>query len=263
MLAEVAEGVFVRQSRFCLSNATVITSDGRALLVDPGIDGTDLDDLADDVAALDVAVVAGFATHPHWDHVLWHRRFGLDVPRYATTTCAATARQRLTALRDMTATQAPGAPLDLVGGLSPLPEPAEGVPWDGPGVRVVEHRGHAPGHAAIVVAGADLLVAGDMLSDVEIPLLDPRSADPAGDYLAGLDRLESAASDAVAVVPGHGSVAYGDDISKRFAADRSYVTALQHGVDPADPRVGPQAGYGTDWLPEAHERNTRLARGGS
>jgi hypothetical protein len=28
-------------------------------------------------------VVAGFSAHPHWDHLLWHPRFG-DVPRYAT-----------------------------------------------------------------------------------------------------------------------------------------------------------------------------------
>jgi hypothetical protein len=28
-------------------------------------------------------VVAGFSTHPHWDHLLWHPRLG-DVPRYAT-----------------------------------------------------------------------------------------------------------------------------------------------------------------------------------
>ena len=53
------------------------------ILVDPGIDGSDLNQLADDLDWLGIPVVAGFSTHPHWDHLLWHSRFG-DVPRYAT-----------------------------------------------------------------------------------------------------------------------------------------------------------------------------------
>jgi glyoxylase-like metal-dependent hydrolase (beta-lactamase superfamily II) len=53
------------------------------ILVDPGIDGSDLKQLADDLDRLGIPVVAGFSTHPHWDHLLWHSRFG-DVPRYAT-----------------------------------------------------------------------------------------------------------------------------------------------------------------------------------
>ena len=51
------------------------------LLVDPGIDGSDLNQLADDLDRLGLPVVAGFSTHPCWDHLLWHHRFG-DAPRY-------------------------------------------------------------------------------------------------------------------------------------------------------------------------------------
>ena len=39
-------------------------------------------------------VVAGFATHPDWDHVLWHDAFG-EAPRYGTARCAATIQARL------------------------------------------------------------------------------------------------------------------------------------------------------------------------
>jgi glyoxylase-like metal-dependent hydrolase (beta-lactamase superfamily II) len=46
--------------------------------------------LADDVDRLGIPVVAGFCTHPHWDHLLWHHRFG-DVPRYATPAAAQVA----------------------------------------------------------------------------------------------------------------------------------------------------------------------------
>ena len=57
--------------------------EGGLILVDPGIDGSELNQLADDLDRLGLPVVAGFSTHPHWDHLLWHPRFGA-VPRYAT-----------------------------------------------------------------------------------------------------------------------------------------------------------------------------------
>jgi hypothetical protein len=37
---------------------------------------------------------------------------------------------------------------------------------------IVEHQAHAIGHAAVLLADRGLLLAGDMLSDVLIPLLD-------------------------------------------------------------------------------------------
>src|SRR6187399_340394 len=87
MLNEVADGVWVRQSEWVWSNAVVVRAEDGLVLVDPGIDGADLEKLADDVGRLGVPVVAGFSTHLHWDHLLWHARFG-DVPRYATTSSA-------------------------------------------------------------------------------------------------------------------------------------------------------------------------------
>ena len=83
MLNQVADGVWVRQSEWVWSNAVVVRGEDGLILVDPGIDGADLDQLADDVDGLGIPVVAGFSTHCHWDHLLWHSRFG-DVPRYAT-----------------------------------------------------------------------------------------------------------------------------------------------------------------------------------
>src|SRR5215207_7795133 len=114
MLSEVADGVWVRQSEWVWSNATVVRGDGGLILVDPGIDGADLHELADDVDRLGLPVVAGFSTHCHWDHLLWHARFG-DVPRYATaanTHAAEAVRERAQA---MAAESASGVPLELMG----------------------------------------------------------------------------------------------------------------------------------------------------
>src|SRR5207237_9926993 len=87
MLNQVADGVWVRQSSWVWSNAIAVRGESGLILVDPGIDGSDLNQLADDLDRLGLPVVAGFSTHPHWDHLLWHPRFG-DVPRYATLAAA-------------------------------------------------------------------------------------------------------------------------------------------------------------------------------
>jgi glyoxylase-like metal-dependent hydrolase (beta-lactamase superfamily II) len=84
------------------------------------------------------------------------------------------------------------------------------VPWDGPQARIVEHQAHAPGHAALLIEERGVLVAGDMLSDVLIPMLDLNdTADPIEDYLAALRLLEGARPKephAARREPGHGSV---------------------------------------------------------
>src|SRR4029453_16131102 len=90
MLNQVADGVWVRQSEWVWSNAIVGRGGDGLILVAPGIDGSDLDELADDVERLGIPVAAGFSTHLHWDHLLWHSRFG-DVPRYATLDAARAA----------------------------------------------------------------------------------------------------------------------------------------------------------------------------
>src|SRR5215475_1942573 len=92
MLTEVAKGVWVRQSEWVLTNAIAVMGDRGVLLVDPGVTGADLEELADDLDAAGLPVIAGLSTHPHWDHLLWHPRFG-DVPRYATPAGARAASE--------------------------------------------------------------------------------------------------------------------------------------------------------------------------
>jgi hypothetical protein len=71
MLKQVSDGLWVRRSEWVWSNAVFVRGEGGLILVDPGIDGSDLSQLADDVDRLDIPVVAGFSTRPHWDHLLW------------------------------------------------------------------------------------------------------------------------------------------------------------------------------------------------
>jgi glyoxylase-like metal-dependent hydrolase (beta-lactamase superfamily II) len=256
MFEEIASGVLVRQSAFCQSNTILVRDAGSALLVDPGTDGDDLIGLADDLDARGVVVTLGFSTHPHWDHLLWHERFG-DVARYGTAKCVSMARERLEPNQEMASRLAPGAPLLTLDRLVAVPPGSTQIPWPSRSIRILKHDGHAPGHAGLLIEDVRVLIAGDMLSDVEIPLFDPRGADPPGDYSVALDLLASASADMV--IPGHGSVANGAEVGSRIEADRRYLRALLAGDDPADPRLASDAIYGPDWLPESHQRNVELA----
>jgi len=248
MLNQVADGVWVRQSEWVWSNAIAVRGESGLILVDPGIDGSDLNQLADDLDRLGIPVVAGFSTHPHWDHLLWHPRFG-DVPRYATAACARAAGEARERGQEMAAESAEGIPLELLGLLTPLP--ADGGPVPG---EIVEHQAHAIGHAAVLLADRGVLLAGDMLSDVLIPLLDPRRPGQVDVYESALDRLGEAARHADVLVPGHGAVAEGSEVAARLAADRAYIGALRRGEKSADARLS------QDWLSGPHQSNLEQAR---
>ncbi len=234
MLDEVADGVWVRQSEWVWSNAIVVRGDSGLILVDPGIAGSDLFELADDVDRLGVPVVAGFSTHPHWDHLLWHPRFG-DVPRYATAAGAHAAGGARERGQKMAAESASGIPLDLFGLVTPLPEDGGGVPGE-----ILEHEAHAVGHAAVLLADRGVLIAGDMLSDVLVPILGPPRPDQLDVYEAALDRLGEATGHVDVVIPGHGAVARGLEVAARLAVDRAYIDALRRGEQPVDERFGPR-----------------------
>jgi glyoxylase-like metal-dependent hydrolase (beta-lactamase superfamily II) len=254
--------VLIHESEFCQSNAVVVRGRAGVLLIDPGIRGDEMADFADDLRELDQPVVAGFSTHPHWDHLLWHARLG-TASRYGTARCAATVQDLLSDARAkdrIAADQIPPdiakrVPLDLLGLITGLPAEAAQIPWDGPHVRIIEHQGHAPGHAALLIEERGVLVAGDMLSDVLIPMLDlDYAADPIEDYLVGLRLLESVADDVDVVIPGHGSIGGADQVHPRIDQDRAYVHGLRDPHVLSDPRVGPLAKDGWDWVAGVHAR---------
>jgi glyoxylase-like metal-dependent hydrolase (beta-lactamase superfamily II) len=257
MLKQAAEGVLVHQSELLQNNAVVVQGRAGVLIIDPGVTGSEMACLANDLRKLGQPVVAGFSTHHDWDHVLWHAELG-KAPRYGTARCAASMRDLLSNA-DWKARVAEGLPpeiaeeipLDLFGLITGLPETTQ-IPWDGPKVRIIEHQAHALGHAALLIEERRVLVAGDMLSDVLIPILDLNAADPIKDYLAALRLLEGVAGDVDVFIPGHGSVGGADQLRARIDQDRAYVQALRENQVVSDPRIGPSAKKGWEWVSDVH-----------
>jgi len=248
-LTEIAPGVLVGTSSYALTTTTLVVGSSGCLLIDPAVTVAELAALAAALRARGLRPAAAWSTHPHWDHVLWSTEFG-DAPRYAAPAAVTAAKTGRDGILAAVQQDAPGHDLSLVGRLGPLD--ASAIPWDGPQARLIVHDGHAPGHGAVFLPGPGVLVAGDMCSDAEIPLLDTLAADPLGDYRTGLERL-AAVPGVRQVIPGHGHVGDAAEFRRRLALDSEYLDAIAGGRPSSDPRLAGCA----DWLRVTHEEQVR------
>jgi glyoxylase-like metal-dependent hydrolase (beta-lactamase superfamily II) len=155
------------------ASGVVAGRDGAVLLVDPGVLPDELAGLAAELTAAGLRPAAGVATHAHWDHVLWAGGLG-PAPRFATRATA-----ELVAARRGELVERPLAEwgdehyvrfdVKLAGRLEAAPDDGA-IPWPGPPVRLMPAGGHCPGHAAVLVPDDGVVFAGDMLSELEVPL---------------------------------------------------------------------------------------------
>jgi glyoxylase-like metal-dependent hydrolase (beta-lactamase superfamily II) len=249
---EVAPGIYVATAQKYTTNTTIVAGDGGGcLLVDPAVSVADLTALARGLSARGLRPVAGWSTHPHWDHLLWSRALG-EVPRFATPRAVAAAAREEAGLISDVEKGAPGHDLTVFARVQPLI--GHEIDWRGPRALIYAHEGHAPGHGAVFLPDSGVLLAGDMCSDVEIPLLDLESADPFLGYREGL-RLLADIPGVRVVVPGHGRVGDGAELHRRIAADLAYLDALRGGDDIGDPRLT------EEWLRAEHARQRARAAG--
>ena len=228
---EIAPGVHVMTSRRYATTSTVVVADREALVIDPCWDADELAGVADFLSAAGIACAAGLATHLHYDHVLWHPELG-DAPRWSSAWAAAQWAGDRASLVEPLIGDIPDDLVEIAGRVEALPE--SGLPWRGRGIVLHEHDAHARGHLAIEIADSGVLLAGDMLSDIELPYPDPNEADLAN-YLAGLDRLADVVRRSRMVVPGHGTPTYSP--MDRLDADRRYLDAVMAGRTVDDPRL--------------------------
>ncbi|MCU0519604.1 MAG: MBL fold metallo-hydrolase [Anaerolineae bacterium] len=211
------------------TNAGVFLDAGEAYLLDPGITPTELDAVATFVAAHGADVRGIVVTHAHWDHLLGPTRF----PRARVFAAAGYAAVVSEHGDDLVRQVAAWRSADGQPGLDVFVPPAPDVMFDdricihlgARSLRLMIARGHAPDHVVLYEPSAGLLWAGDMLSDVEIPMV----MDTFSHYLQTLDRLSHL--DVRVLVPGHGTVT--DDaveIRGRFERDQAYLAAMRECV---------------------------------
>jgi hydroxyacylglutathione hydrolase len=248
---EVASGVWVATARKYTTTTTIVAgTDGGCLLVDPAVSVADLAALAGWLAVRGLRPAVGWSTHPHWDHLLWSAALGA-APRYATPRAVAVAAREEAGLIEGVTDGAPGHDLTLFARVTALT--GREIDWPGPRAVVLAHDAHAPGHGAVFLPGTGVLIAGDMCSDIEIPLPGLDTANPFRDYRDGLALLADTAGVEV-LVPGHGHVGDGPEFRRRVAADLAYLDAVAAGTDIPDERLT------EDWLRTEHERALALAR---
>jgi glyoxylase-like metal-dependent hydrolase (beta-lactamase superfamily II) len=161
------------------------------------------------------------ATHADWDHLLGRLAF----PDAALGVCETTAA-RLTgapgeAARELRAfdeqwyVQRP-APLQL-GSVQALPVPGR-VDIGSAELELHPADGHTVDGMAVWIPWARVLIAGDYLSPVEIPMVVDRGA-----YRATLERLRPLVEAADWVVPGHGDVLDGARALAILREDMQYL----------------------------------------
>lgn len=156
--------------------------------------------------------------------MLWHAGLG-SPPRLASVGATAYAARHRAELVDALGPDWPEELAPFVGDVAPS---ATVGSWG----ELVIHDAHAPGHSAVWLPASRVLLAGDMLSDIELPLAEQTGLVA---YDAGLETLRPYAERAALVVTGHGSPTAAG--AERWRADREYLDAVLAGRASDDERL--------------------------
>src|SRR3954451_13724738 len=102
----------------------------------PGCAATNMTCLANDLRELGQPVVAGFSTHPHWDHLLWRASLGHGAPLrhgvlrgHRPRSAVRRGREGPHRRDDPARHRRAGTP-DLLGLITGVPANTVRIPWD-------------------------------------------------------------------------------------------------------------------------------------
>lgn len=227
---DLGDGIRVRHSAAFQMTSTVLLDPEHAVVVDPGVLPSELDDVARVVGEAGAGEVTVIFTHPHWDHVVgraWfpgartiaHDGFTAVVRRDAAHIDEAAAKCAAGHGEQWTRTFAPFKPDDPVSGIRFL----KLGPWK---LVLRDAPGHSQEQLTVHLPERRTLLAADMLSDVEIPGL----CGPPALYRTTLEQLVPLAEHGAieTLVPGHGAIARdADTVRARFRHDLDYLKALK------------------------------------
>jgi glyoxylase-like metal-dependent hydrolase (beta-lactamase superfamily II) len=217
------------------TTSTAIRASDEGLLIDSPLYPEELRALANVLEQAEFPISGLLATHGDWDHLLGRLAFPQAALGVAQSTVARLAAQPGAAqrkLRDFDAEHyvQRSAPLSL-GTLQSLPVPGTLELGAAHEMELYEATGHTGDGVAFWIPWVGVLVCGDYLSPVEIPMLSPGGSLHA--YRATVTKLSELAGEAGWVVPGHGAPLGGEQAVQIAQEDLAYLDALERDPDGA------------------------------
>jgi glyoxylase-like metal-dependent hydrolase (beta-lactamase superfamily II) len=245
------EDVIAVTSRAYATGSVLVRNGGEAFLVDSPVFPDELEILPGIAAQSQFNVVGILATHADWDHLLGRYAFP-EAPLGMAESSAArlinepgAAQRKLREFDDELYVTRP-APLSLPGSQR-LDTPGY-IDIGEQALQVHPADGHTVDGMAVWVPWARVLIAGDYLSPVEIPMISEGGSVSA--YLATLNRLEALVQEAEHVVPGHGGPIDAQRALAILREDRAYLEGLPDSALPLARRSKAQK--------QIHEQNLRV-----
>jgi glyoxylase-like metal-dependent hydrolase (beta-lactamase superfamily II) len=221
--------VIVATSAIWQTNCAVIRSAEESFLVDSPILPAELDSLKALIEQAGFPAPSGLlATHADWDHLLGRLAFPGVTLGCAESTAARMKASPGEAQRELRTFDEEhlierDRPLAL-GAIQALPVPGSCEIGESE-LELHPAGGHTGDGMVVLVSWAGVLLVGDYLSTVELPVLGAGSTVAA--YLAMLERLCPIIERAEHIVPGHGPVLNGAQALTALEEDVAYLEALR------------------------------------
>ncbi len=210
------------------TTCTAVRGGGEGFVIDSPVYPEELRALPEVLTQAGFPASGLLTTHADWDHLLGRLAFP-----GASLGCGESSAQRLAGepgraqrrLRDFDAEHYVPRPQPLaLGGVQVLPVPGKLELGEGHEIELLAADGHTADGTAFWLPWLALLVCGDYLSPVEIPMLSPGGG--VGTYRATLERLAPLVTQAEWVVPGHGAPQSGERAAEILQEDLDYLSAL-------------------------------------
>ena len=210
------------------TTATGIRAGGEAMLIDSPYFPEELELLPALLAQAGFEVNALLATHGDFDHVLGRLAFPELSLGVAESTMLRLQNKPGEAQRELRNSDnesyvTRARPLAL-GGTQSLPVPGK-LELGGEELELHPAEGHTADGMAVFAPWLRLLVAGDYLSSVEIPMLSPGGT--VAEYRATLARLAPLVERADTVVAGHGPPSSREETLRLLEEDVGYLDVLE------------------------------------
>ena len=228
--------VIVVTSRIWQTTCTLVRNGEEAFVIDSPVLPDELELLPAVADQAGFRVVGRLATHADWDHVLAGYAFPdapLGVPESSAPRLRdGSAQRRLREFDEQHYVERPG-PLTLP---SPQILPVPGRCDIGESeLELHAATGHTEDGMVVWAPWARVLICGDYLSPVEIPMVRDRDA-----YLATLERIEPLVGEADWVVPGHGAPLESERALAILREDRAYLEGFPDAPLPLARRTAEQ-----------------------